>query len=157
MGREGSSSRVPGAQTGGGGEGAPGHLAESVWVTAVFGSRRRRPLLSGRRASPSARRGPGRKFARAARSACPRPCRFRGSAWDRGEGIGVGGGLAAAGVGTSPEARPAATPSAAASARTPGSGPSRSFLFVLAEIPRDRSGKSLAAARHGAPLSLDCT
>lgn len=62
MGREGSSSRVPGAETAGGGEGAPGHLAESVWVTAVFGSRRRRPLSPQWSPRPSFRpAGPGAK------------------------------------------------------------------------------------------------
>ena len=47
---------------GGGGEGAPGHLAESVWVTAVFGSRRRRPLSPQWSPRPSFRpAGPGAK------------------------------------------------------------------------------------------------
>lgn len=141
LGREGRSGRVPGAGTRGRGEGATGHLAESVLGSAVFGQRWRRPLLRGLRAPPGSPRGPGRKFAPAARPACD-PVGFMVPPGTGARGEGVGGRREVGGVRDSPEARSAATPSAAASARTRRSGRSRPFLFLLAEIPRHRRRKS---------------
>lgn len=158
MGREGRSGRVLGAGTRGGGDGATGHLAESVWVSEVFGKRRRRPLLSGLRAPPCALRGPGRKFARAARSACD-PVGFVVSPGTgaRGEGA-VGGRRGSAGLGTAlrpgPRRRRQLPPQLGLLVLVRLDR----FLFLLAEIPGDRwKEERLAVARHGALRSLDCT